>query len=210
MSQRFTIASLAHPIALALDEVWQPQEGFHGIEHLDHAATLTHADGRQIHLSERWDDPGYLHARGAFPVSDYPFRRGDRDSIRIAMDEGPEAIARAISDDLIPNHREVHARVTKHNQEVAQIRRDVEELARDFAARLPGARTRIDGSSAYVALRLETGDVGIVIDSHAVSVMLNDAPKAIADAAVFAVSRFLPHVQTSDDERGQPVQCIDY
>lgn len=68
MEQRTTVADLAHPIALALGGNWRPQQAYHGVQELNHAATLTHLDGRQLHLSERFDDPGHLHIRGALPV----------------------------------------------------------------------------------------------------------------------------------------------
>jgi hypothetical protein len=203
MEQQITVADLAHPIALALGGNWRPQQAYHGVQELNHAATLTHLDGRQLHLSERFDDPGHLHIRGAFPATDYPFRRGERDSVRVATSEGPAGIAALISSDLIPVHRDVHERVKEHNREQAETRRDVGELARDFSARLPGARTRVAGTSAYVYMNLEPGEVRIGLDGDAVNIALNDAPRIIADAVVFAVSRFLPHVQTPEGEHGE-------
>ncbi|MBT2405609.1 MULTISPECIES: hypothetical protein, partial [unclassified Streptomyces] len=203
MEQRPTVADLAHPIAVALGGTWRPQQGYHGVQELHHAATLTHPDSRQLHLSERFDDPGYVHIRGAFPATDYPFRRGERDSVRVAMSEDPAGIAALISGDLIPLHRDVHERVKQHNREQAETRRDVEELARDISDRLPGARTRLDGTCAYIYMNLEPGEVRIGLDGGTVNVVLNDAPRIIADAVVFAVSRFLPHVQTPEDEHGE-------
>ncbi|WP_030711073.1 hypothetical protein [Streptomyces sp. NRRL F-2580] len=119
------------------------------------------------------------------------------------MSEAPADIAALISGDLIPVHRDVHERVKQHNHERAEARRDVEELARDFSDRLPGARTRVDGTSAYIYMNLEPGEVRIGLDGGAVNVVLNDAPRIIADAVVFAVSRFLPHVQTPEGERDE-------
>ncbi|MFC7928776.1 hypothetical protein [Streptomyces cinereoruber] len=205
MEQRSTVAELAYPIALALGGNWRPQQAYHGVQGLDHAATLTHPDGRQLHLSERFDDPGHLHIRGAFPATDYPFRRGERDSVRVGMSEDPAGIAALISGDLIPTHRDVHERVKEHNREQAETRRRVEESARELSARLPGSRTRIDGESAYVYMNLEPGEVRIGLEGDTVNVVLNDAPRIIADAVVFAVSRFLPHVQTPEGERGEYV-----
>ncbi|MFF7166932.1 hypothetical protein ACFZBP_37065 [Streptomyces sp. NPDC008086] len=202
MDQRPTVADLAHLIAIELGGNWRPQQAYYGPKALDYAATLTHLDGRQLHLSERFDDPGHLHIRGVFPVTDYPFRRGERDSVRVAAGEDPADIAALISDDLIPVHRDVHERVKEHNREQAETRRSVEEVARDLSARLPGARTRIDGTSAYVYINLEPGEVRIGLDGEAVNIALNDAPRIIADAVVFAVSRFLPHVQTPEGEHG--------
>ncbi len=203
MDQRPTVADLAHPIALALGGNWRPTPVLHGVQELAHAANLTHFDGRQLHLSERYDDPSHLQIRGAFPATDYPFRSGERDSVRVAMDEDPARIAALISGRLIPTHRDVHERVKKHNAQQAKTRQAVEAHARDIAARLPGARTRIDGTSAYLYIDLEPGEVRIAIDGDAVNIVLNDAPQIIADAVVFAVSRFLPHIQTPEDERGQ-------
>ena len=203
MDQRPTTAELAHPIALALGGNWRPTPVFHGVRELPHAAILTHSDARQLHLSERFDDPGHLHIRGHFPATDYSFRRGELDSIRVAMDEAAEAIATLITGEFIDAHRDVHRRVMEHNSQQAKTRREVEEHARDIAARLPGARTRIDGTSAYLYIDLEPGEVRIGIEGGAVNIVLNDAPQIIADAVVFAVSRFLPHIQTPEDERGQ-------
>ncbi|MDH6108000.1 hypothetical protein [Kitasatospora sp. MAP12-44] len=203
MDQPTTVADLAHPIAIALGGNWRPQQALHGVRELTHAATLTHFDGRQLHLSERYDDPGHLHIRGAFPATDYPFRKGERDSVRAAMDQEAEVIAALISGDFIDTHRDTHGRVKEHNRQQAETRRDVEELARDMAARLPGARTRIDGTSAYLYINLEPGEVRIGIEGDTVNVILNDSPRIIADAVVFAVSRFLPDIQTPQDERGQ-------
>ncbi|MFE7469437.1 hypothetical protein ACFU6R_35780 [Streptomyces sp. NPDC057499] len=205
MEQRPTVAELAHPIAVELGGDWRPQQAYHGVQGLDHAATLTHLDGRQLHLSERFDDPGHLHIRGAFPATDYPFRRGERDSVRVAMVEEPADIAARISADLIPTHHDVHELVTEHNRAQAETRRNVEEAARDLSARLPGARTRVDGASAFVYMNLEPGEVRIGLDGDAVSLVLNDVPRIIADAVVFAVSRFLPSVQTPEDEYGEYV-----
>ncbi|MFF8432821.1 hypothetical protein [Streptomyces bacillaris] len=205
MTVPLTAAELAHPIALELGN-WRPQPALHGVQELDHAATLTHLDGRQLHLSERFDDPGHLYIRGAFPVTDYPFRRGERDSVRVAMTEDPANIAARITDDLLPAHCDVHERVVEHNRAQAQTRRDVEEAARDLSARLPGARTRVDGTCASVHMNLEPGEVSIGLDGDAVSLVLNNVPRIIADAVVFAVSRFLPSVQTPEDEYGE---CID-
>ncbi|MEV3853031.1 hypothetical protein AB0J38_01750 [Streptomyces sp. NPDC050095] len=202
MDQRITVSDLVYLIGPALGGEWHPRPCFHGVEELHHAATLNHPDGRQLHLSERWDDPGYVHIRGAFPATDYPFRSGERDSVRIAMDEPASAIALLIGE-LIPQHRAVHDRVKQHNQEEAEMRRDVEELARDISGQLPGARTRVDGTSAFIHISLQPGDVRIGIDGHSVNVVLNDAPKIIADAVVFAVSRFLPHIQTPENEQGE-------
>lgn len=205
MNTPLTVAELAHPIALELGGNWRPQQAYHGVRELDHAATFTHLDGRQLHLSERFDDPGHLHIRGAFPATDYPFRRGERDSVRVAMSEDPASIADQIATDLIPAHRDVHKRVTEHNRAQAEMRRGVEEAARDLSARLPGARTRVDGTSAFVYMDLEPGEVRIGLDADAVSLVLNDVPRLIADAVVFAVSRFLPSVQTPEDEYGEYV-----
>ncbi|MFF1906417.1 hypothetical protein [Kitasatospora sp. NPDC058218] len=203
MDQRPAVADLAHSIALALGGNWRPQQVLHGVHELAHAANLTHPDGRQLHLSERYDDPGHLQLRGAFPATDYPFRRGERDSVRIAMDEDPARIAALLLDGLIPAHRTVHQRVKEYNSEQAAMRRSVEEAAREISARLPGARTRIDGTSAYIHMSLEPGEVRIGLEGGVVNVVLQDAPMIIADAVVFAVSRFLPDIQTPDDERGQ-------
>ncbi|MDJ0380841.1 MULTISPECIES: hypothetical protein [Streptomyces] len=205
MNMPLTVAELAHPIALELGGNWRPQPARHGVKELDHAATFTHLDGRQLHLSERFDDPGHLHIRGAFPATDYPFRRGERDTVRVAMTEDPADIAARIAADLIPAHRDVHERVKEHNRAQAEMRRDVEEAARDLSERLPGARTRIDGTTAFVYMNLEPGEVRIGLDGDAVSLVLNDVPRTIADAVVFAVSRFLPSVQTSEDEYGEYV-----
>ncbi|MCZ4118134.1 hypothetical protein [Streptomyces sp. H39-S7] len=205
METRITVAELVHPIAVELGGNWRPQPAYHGVQELDHAATLTHLDSRQLHISERFDDPGHLHIRGAFPATDYPFRRGERDSIRITMSEDLANIAALIAADLIPAHRDVHERVKVHNREQAETRRDVEEAARELAARLPGARTRIDGTTAFVYMDLAPGEVRIGLDGDTVSLALNDAPRIIADAVVFAVSRFLPHVQTPEGERGEYV-----
>ncbi|MGV9269419.1 hypothetical protein ACWDRR_32675 [Kitasatospora sp. NPDC003701] len=204
-----TVADLVHPIALALGEDWRPQQALHGVQELAHAANLTHPDGRQLHLSERYDDPGHLHARGAFPATDYPFRTGERDSVRVAKGEDPARIAALISERLIPAHRTVHQRVKDHNREQAAMRRQTEDAAREIAARLPGARTRIDGTSAYIHLNLEPGEVRIGLESGAVNIVLQDAPLIIAEAVVFAVSRFLPHIQTPEDERGQNADEFD-
>lgn len=203
MDQRPTAADLAHPIALALGGNWRPTPVFHGVRELPHAATLTHFDGRQLHLSERYDDPNHLHIRGLYPATDYSFRRGELDSICVAMDETADAIAALISGDFIDTHRDVHRRVNEHNSQQAKTRRAVEEHARDIAAQLPGVRTRIDGTAAYLFIDLEPGEVRIGIEGDAVNIVLNDAPQIIADAVVFAVSRFLPHIQTPEDERGQ-------
>ncbi|MFD5553741.1 hypothetical protein ACFWIA_07865 [Streptomyces sp. NPDC127068] len=205
MEQRPTVADLAHPVAVELGGNWRPQQAYHGVKELDHAATLTHLDGRQLHFSERFDDPGHLHIRGAFPLTDYPFRKGERDSVRVAMTEDPGSIANLISRDLIHVHRGVHERVKEHNRQQAEARRGIEELARDLAARLPGARARVDGTSAYVYMDLEPGEVRIGLDGDAVNIVLNDTPRIIADAVVFAVSRFLPHVQTPEGEHGEYV-----
>jgi hypothetical protein len=205
MNTPLTVAELARPIALELGGNWRPQPARHGVQGLDHAATFTHLDGRQLHLSERFDDPGHLHIRGAFPATDYPFRRGERDTVRIAMTEDPADIAALIAADLIPRHRHVHERVTEHNRAQAETRQDVEQAARDLSARLPGARTRVDGTSAFVHINLEPGEVRIGLDGDAVSLVLNDVPRIIADAVVFAVSRFLPSVQTPEDECGEYV-----
>ncbi|MFE0580745.1 hypothetical protein [Streptomyces sp. NPDC058874] len=204
-----TVAELARPIALALGGNWRPQQALHGVQELAHAANLTHLDGRQLHLSERYDDPGHLYVRGAFPATDYPFRRGERDSVRVAMDEDPARIAALISDRIIPAHRTVHQRVKDHNREQAAMRRRTEEAARELAARLPGARTRIDGTSAYVHMSLEPGEVRIGLEGGSVNIVLQDAPLIIADAVVFAVSRFLPDIQTPEDERGQRADEFD-
>ncbi|KOU84168.1 hypothetical protein ACIGZJ_36700 [Kitasatospora sp. NPDC052868] len=204
-----TVAELAHPIALALGGNWRPQQVLHGVQELAHAANLTHLDGRQLHLSERYDDPGHLYVRGAFPATDYPFRKGERDSVRVAMDEDPARIAALISDRLIPAHRTVHQRVKDHNREQGAMRRRTEEAARELAARLPGARTRIDGTNAYVHMNLEPGEVRIGLVEGSVNIVLQDAPLIIADAVVFAVSRFLPDIQTSEDERGQQADEFD-
>ncbi|WP_030460639.1 hypothetical protein [Kitasatospora sp. NRRL B-11411] len=209
MAQPPTVAELTHPIALALGGNWRPQQALHGVQELAHAANLTHLDGRQLHLSERYDDPGHLYVRGAFPATDYPFRRGERDSVRVAMDEDPARIAALISDRLIPAHRAVHQRVKDHNREQAAMRRQTEEAARELAARLPGARTRIDGTSAYVHMSLEPGEVRIGLEGGSVNIVLQDAPLIIADAVVFAVSRFLPDIQTPEDERGQHADEFD-
>ncbi|MGW1123887.1 hypothetical protein [Streptomyces sp. NPDC002526] len=205
MKTPLTVAELAHPIALELGGNWRPQPARHGAKELDHAATLTHLDGRQLHLSERYDDPGFLHVRGAFPVTDYPFRRGERDTLRVAMADDPADVAARIFADLIPNHRLVHDQVKAHNLAQEKMRRDVEKAARDLSARLPGARTRIDGTRAFVHMDLEPGEVQISLDGDTVSLVINDAPRIIADALVFAVSRFLPHVQTPDLECGEYV-----
>lgn len=209
MEQRSTVAALVHPIAAELGADWRPRQAFHGVRELAHAATLAHVDGRQLHISERFDDLGHLHIRGAFPVTDYPFRRGERDSIRVPMDDNPAAIAAVITSDLIPAHRNVHQRVTQYNSDQAATRRDVEELARDFSDRLPGIRTRIDGTSAYLYMNLEPGEVRIGLDGDAVNIVLNDTPRLIADAIVFALSRFLPHVQTPEGEHGVYVDGYD-
>ncbi|MEU4199185.1 hypothetical protein AB0F64_04420 [Streptomyces sp. NPDC026294] len=209
MNTPLTVAELAHSIALELGGNWRPQQAYHGVRELDHAATFTHLDGRQLHLSERFDDPGHLHIRGAFPATDYPFRRGERDSVRVAMSEDPASIADQIATYLIPAHHDVHKRVTEHNRAQAEMRRDVEEAARDLSARLPGARTRLDGTSAFVYMDLEPGEVRIGLDADAVSLVLNDVPRLIADAVVFAVSRFLPSVQTPEDEYGEYIDgCV--
>ncbi len=121
------------------------------------------------------------------------------------MTEDPADIAARIAADLIPVHREVHERVKEHNRAQAEMRRDVEEAARDLSARLPGARTRVDGTSAFVYMNLEPGEVRIGLDGDAVSLVLNDVPRIIADAVVFAVSRFLPSVLTPEDEHGEHV-----
>ncbi|MGW0860530.1 hypothetical protein [Streptomyces sp. NPDC002690] len=197
-----TVTELAYPIALELGGNWRPQPARHGVRELDHAATFTHLDGRQLHLSERFDDPGHLHIRGAFPATDYPFRKGERDTLRVVMSEDPAGIAARIAADLIPVHQDVHERVTDYNRAQAETRRGVEEAARDLSARLPGARTRIDGTTAFVYMNLEPGEVRIGLDGEMVSLALNDVPRIIADAVVFAVSRFLPSVQTPDDELG--------
>ncbi|MFJ8628589.1 hypothetical protein ACIRD3_37900 [Kitasatospora sp. NPDC093550] len=204
-----TVADLAHPIALALGGNWRPQQVLHGVQELAHAANLTHLDGRQLHLSERYDDPGHLHIRGAFPATDYPFRTGERDSIRVATDEDPARIAALIRDHLIPAHRAVHQRVKDHNREQAAMRRQTEDAAREIAARLPGARTRIDGTNAYIHMSLKPGEVRIGLESGSVNIVLQDAPMIIADAVVFAVSRFLPHIQTPEDERDQHADEFD-
>ncbi|MGW0538499.1 hypothetical protein [Streptomyces sp. NPDC003032] len=57
----------------------------------------------------------HLYIRGQFPAIDYPFRRDDRDSIRVAMSQGPADIAARIAAALILVHREVQKRVTEHN-----------------------------------------------------------------------------------------------
>ncbi|WP_338684549.1 hypothetical protein QD712_29400 [Streptomyces acidiscabies] len=205
METPLAAVELAHAIALGLGGNWRPQPAYHGAQELGHAAVLTHLDGRQLHLSERFDDPGHLHIRGAFLATDYLFHRGERDSVRVAMGESPERIAARITADLIPTHRDVHERVKQHNREQAEMRRDVEEAARDLSARLPGARTRVDGATAFVYMNLEPGEVRIGLDGDAVSLVLNDVPRIIADAVVFAVSRFLPSVQTPEGERGEYV-----
>ncbi|MGW7292873.1 hypothetical protein ACWGIB_10860 [Streptomyces xiamenensis] len=206
MEQLLTVAGLANPIAHALGMDWRPHPSYHGPMELDHAATLTHLDGRQLHLSERFDDPGHLHIRGAFPATDYPFRRGERDSLRVAIGEAPAAIATMIGSELVPVHREVHERVKAYNHEQAEMRRKVEEHARDISGRLPGARTRVDGTTAFIYMNLEPGEVRIGLDGDAVNVVINDAPQIIADAVVFAVSRFLPDIQTPEGECGD---CAD-
>ncbi|UNZ18205.1 hypothetical protein [Streptomyces sp. 891-h] len=206
MTTPLTVAELVYPIAVELGGNWRPQSARHGVRELDHAAVLTHLDGRQLHLSERFDDPGHLHIRGAFPATDYPFRAGERDSVRAAMSEAPADIAaRIAAADLIPRHRDVHESVKEHNRAQAEMRRNVEETARDLSSRLPGARTRIDGTTAFVYMDLEPGEVCIGLDGETVSLVLNDAPRIIADAVVFAVSRFLPHAQTPEGERGEYV-----
>ncbi|NJQ04002.1 hypothetical protein [Streptomyces lonarensis] len=197
------VAELAHPIAVQLGGNWRPRQAYHGARELDYAALFTHLDGRQLHLSERFDDPGRLHIRGAFPATDYPFRRGERDSIRVAMNTGVAEIAELIKSDLIPVHRDVHSRVKEHNRKQGEIRRNVEETARDLSSRLPGAQARIDGSNAYIYMNLEPGEVRIGLDGDTVNIALNDAPRVIADAVVYAVSRFLPHVQTPEEEYGE-------
>ncbi|MGW2112626.1 hypothetical protein [Streptomyces sp. NPDC001948] len=83
------------------------------------------------------------------------------------------------------------------------------EAAREIAARLPGARTRIDGTSAYVHMSLEPGEVRIGLEGGSVNIVLQDAPLIIADAVVFAVSRFLPDIQTPEDERGHRAEDFD-
>ncbi|GAA2242227.1 hypothetical protein GCM10010232_31620 [Streptomyces amakusaensis] len=202
MNQRPTVADLVHPIAVALGGNWRPTPVFHGVRELDHAAILTHRSNRQLHLSERFDDPGHLHIRGLYPATDYEFRRGELDSVRVATGEAAEAIAALISGEFIDAHRDVHRRVKEHNSQQARTRQHVEERARDIAARLPGTRTRIDGVSAYLCIDLEPGTVRIGIEGDAVNIVLNDAPQIIADAVVFAVSRFLPHIQTPKGECG--------
>lgn len=209
MEQQPAVADLAHPIALALGGGWRPQQAYHGLRRLDHAATLTHLDGRQIHLSDRFDDPGHLHIRGIYPATDYPFRMGERDSIRFPLDESPAEIAARISRDLIPAHHDVHERVKEHNHAQAEVRREVEEIARNLSVQLPGARTRIDGASAYVYLALEEGEVRIGIEGDAVNIVLNNSPQIIADAVVFAVSRFLPRMQNAEAERGEAIDAYD-
>ncbi|MFJ2819405.1 hypothetical protein [Streptomyces sp. NPDC087294] len=203
MEQRPTVAELAYPIALELGGNWRPQPARHGVQELDHAATFTHLDGRQLHLSERFDDPGHLYIRGAFPVTDYPFRRGERDTVRVVMSEDPADIAARIAADLIPVHRDVHERVKGYNRAQAEMRRSVEEAARDLSDRLPGARTRVDGATAFVYMNLDPGEVRIGLDGNTVSLVLNDVPRIIADAVVFAVSRFLPGGQAPEDEYGE-------
>lgn len=210
MTLSSTVANLAHPIALALGGNWRPQQALHGVQELAHAANLTHLDGRQLHLSERYDDPGHVHVRGAFPATEYPFRRGERDSVRIAMDADAVQIAALISDRLIPAHRIVHQRVKDFNRDQAAMRRRTEDAAREIAARLPGSRTRIDGTSAYVHMSLEPGEVRIGLDGGSVNIVLQDAPLIIADAVVFAVSRFLPDIQTPEEERGQNGSEFDF
>ncbi|MER7043634.1 hypothetical protein [Streptomyces jumonjinensis] len=210
MDQRITVAALARPIALALEGVWQPQKGYFDNDRLDHVATLTHEDGRRLHLSERWDEPGFLVIRGVFPATDYPFRRGDRDSLRVPMTESPDVIAALVSERLIPRHREVWGEVFDHNQRLAQLCREVEALASGLSERLPGARTRVDGTTAFVHLELESGEFRIVIDGPEVNLFLTDVPDVIANAMVFAVSRFLPHVETLEGESGNSFDEINF
>ncbi|GAA1270705.1 hypothetical protein GCM10009665_68780 [Kitasatospora nipponensis] len=202
MDQRPTAAELAHPIALALGGNWRPGPVLHGARELTHAATLTHLDGRQLHLSERFDDPDHLHIRGLFPATDYAFRRGETDSIRVATDEAADSIAALISGDFIARQQEVHQRVQEHNGQQAKARQAVEGHARTVAALLPGARTRIEGTTAYLHIDLDPGSVRIGIDSDTVNIVLSDAPPIIADAVVYAVSRFLPHIETPEEEFG--------
>ncbi|MFF6956169.1 hypothetical protein [Streptomyces sp. NPDC008317] len=204
MEQRPTVADLVYPIALALGGVWLPQSGYVGVTELRHVATLTHVDGRQLHLSESWDDPGHMHVRGAFPATDYPFRKGERDSVRVAMDQDPAAIAALISDELIPRHRGVHERVKRHNRSGTKTRRDVKEAARDITEWLPGSRTRIEGTKAQISMNLEPGEVQVRIDGHVIDISVYDAPRVVVDTVLLAVSRFLPDLQTPADERGQP------
>ncbi|MFF3015873.1 hypothetical protein [Streptomyces sp. NPDC057939] len=210
MNQRLTVADLAHPIALALGGNWRPQQVLHGVREMPHAATLTHFDGRQLHLSERFDDPGYLTVRGLFPATDYSFGRGETDSVRVAMDEAADSIAALISGEFIARHDEVHQRVRRHNSQQAKARQAVEEHARTVAALLPGARTRIEGTTAYLYIDLDPGTVRIGIDGETVNIVLNDAPPIIADAVVYAVSRFLPHNETPEEEFGQPDEEVDF
>ncbi|MFE3476556.1 hypothetical protein ACFXOI_34030 [Streptomyces bacillaris] len=201
-----TVAELAYSIAVSLGGHWRSCPAFHGAQELDHAAVLTHLDGRQLHLSERFDDPGHLHIRGQFPATDYEFRKGERDSIRVAMDREPATIAALLAaDDLIPAHRQVHERVIEHNRVQVEARRSVEAAARDLSARLPGARTRLDGTSAFVYMNLEPGEVRIGLNGDSVSLALTDVPQIIADAVVFAVSRFLPSIQTPENDLGERV-----
>ncbi|MFJ8385552.1 hypothetical protein ACIQ9Q_13770 [Streptomyces sp. NPDC094438] len=205
MEQQPSVVALAHTIALALDGDWRPEQVGYGAESYTHAAALIHPDGPVLHLSERWDEPGYLQVRGAFPVTSYPFRRGDRDSLKVIMADAPEAVAALIQERLMPGYRDAFDRVEEYNAEDAQAREQVEGMARDFSDRLPGARTSVDGTNAMVTLELEPGDIRIGIEGGKVDILLTDAPTIIADAVVFAISRFLPHVQTPADEHGHPV-----
>ncbi|MFE4639206.1 hypothetical protein ACFRJ1_38290 [Streptomyces sp. NPDC056773] len=210
MPQTATVASLTHSIALALPDTWQSREVDRSGAQLDHAAFLVHQDGRRLHLSERWDEPGWLQVRGAYPATDYPFRTGDRDSLRIPMAETPERIAQLMAETVIPRHRAVHDQVTSHNAEQETLRRDVETLAHRITDQLPGASTRIHGTLAYVTIGLKPGEVRIGIDGPNVNIVLNDAPPTIADAVVYAVSRFLPNVHSTGQESPDPDDEFSY
>lgn len=75
--------------------------------------------GMGLHLQEPHGRPGYVKVVGRYPPTSYYFRRGERDSIGVRADRGPQVIAREIRRRLLPTYVATLAKVREHEAEEA-------------------------------------------------------------------------------------------
>lgn len=168
---------------------------------------IEHADGRKLFLRRDWRKPERIVVDGAYPKTGY--YRPNLPSISVAINRGPDVIAREIERRFLPDYNE---HFTKLTTQIAQGERDTEarnKIAEHLAVRLGDGATITDSpNNAEATVRwripdsLVAGEIRLHGDGSKATFEVRSAPFGLATAIAEAIGR-----QVAEEARTVCVNC---
>lgn len=190
------IHQLAHQLAAELGDGWTVT-----CDPEDRRPSLSHPDGRRLHVGRVWNQRDRVAVSGVLPPTD--MYQPTRTSITVALARGPQTIAREITRRVLPEYDATYAEIVAFNR-TQQDDRERRAAVLECLRVILGGHVREDRHEHTLHAYLTTGsgdfgdtgfrcaDVRAHGDGSRVEIKLTDVPAELAEQIALLVTRGIP------------------